>query len=362
MDMEVGNKEVGGGEDNSMDTESNTTMRPKAADFFDDVDANDIEGDSSSLSNQGNQYNSNNEGSNLNRKSSRWSEAGPVGEGRASTSITSSISASISEAPKPKPLLQHFGNKIVRKQADNYDASINTSSIREGKSTNSGHYDPRSRQSKKHQHHDTVSEPIYKRLQVGDSIMALYRGDGNYYLAVVRAVIHGGYWSANYDVEYEGYGGEMGNVSWQEVQELSKDNRNSNSSSSSSSVYMEGEMGEDENDGESKAVGEEGDRKRGRGGEIDSAIVERFMRRDAFGRDINRSGSERKIDRSTVSKVSNYHVLLGPIQHKDSIIIITHIILLLTNYLFHFFSFFLCFLCFLLFYILGVKGWDRWTN
>ena len=63
-------------------------------------------------------------------------------------------------------------------------------------------------------------EPLYKSLKVGDSVNAKY-SDGKYYLAKIRAVIHGGYSCAKYDVEYINFkSSHLQNLSWKDIKSI----------------------------------------------------------------------------------------------------------------------------------------------
>jgi hypothetical protein len=67
-------------------------------------------------------------------------------------------------------------------------------------------------------HSDSL--PLYKRVKVGDSVLARY-SDGRYYEATVHAVVHGGYPSAQYEVRFSNYS-DIHLVSWKDLQ-LSRD-------------------------------------------------------------------------------------------------------------------------------------------
>lgn len=61
--------------------------------------------------------------------------------------------------------------------------------------------------------------PLYKRLKTGDSVQVKYSGDGKYYAALVKSVVHKGFASAKYDVEFKGYTGAAAieTVSWRDI-------------------------------------------------------------------------------------------------------------------------------------------------
>eukprot|EP01038_Epipyxis_sp_PR26KG_P009144 gene9144-12333_t len=64
----------------------------------------------------------------------------------------------------------------------------------------------------------TSNLPLYKILKSKDHIIAQY-SDGNYYPAIIKSVIHGGYLSAAYDIIFDGYS-TIENISWKDVKSL----------------------------------------------------------------------------------------------------------------------------------------------
>lgn len=68
------------------------------------------------------------------------------------------------------------------------------------------------------------SLPLFKRLKAGDRVMAKYSLDGKYYEASIKKVVHKGYPSAQYDVQYTNYD-TIEAVSWRDVFELEDEER-----------------------------------------------------------------------------------------------------------------------------------------
>jgi hypothetical protein len=64
---------------------------------------------------------------------------------------------------------------------------------------------------------DNVEDaPMFKRLKSRDRVMARYSADNQYYPAVVRAVMHGGFSSAQYDVLFDGFQ-ELYTLGWADI-------------------------------------------------------------------------------------------------------------------------------------------------
>jgi hypothetical protein len=66
----------------------------------------------------------------------------------------------------------------------------------------------------------TADAPLYKRFKVGDTVIAYFAGDGQFHKADIVSVMHGGYHSAQYDVQYHGYT-EKATLSWTDMKPYS---------------------------------------------------------------------------------------------------------------------------------------------
>jgi hypothetical protein len=99
-------------------------------------------------------------------------------------------------------------------------------------------------------HSDETKQPLYMLLKVGDSVLSRY-SNGNYYQAVVKSVTHGGYPSAQYDVEYPNYFNERQTVSWKNLLPTEEDETkrlSGNKRSRISSDPLKDEYGRDRRD------------------------------------------------------------------------------------------------------------------
>ena len=66
----------------------------------------------------------------------------------------------------------------------------------------------------------STDAPLYKRLAVGDTVYAFFAEDGQFHKANIISVMHGGYHSAQYDVQYHGYPDKT-TLSWTDLQPFS---------------------------------------------------------------------------------------------------------------------------------------------
>ena len=195
--------------DNYLATKSNISgcgagRRPMAIDFFGDVESmNSSNIPILKVSSEAPFIDRNNSSNNFN---SSYSNINSINSNSSSNSINSDINSNHNNSNSiSNSNIQH---DVTRPNYDGefYKRDDESNNKTDGTAAGGGKI------------HYSSSRPIFKRIKAGDDVQALYKVDYKYYPAIVKSVIHGGFTSANYDVEYIGYN-ECGNVSWRELRE-----------------------------------------------------------------------------------------------------------------------------------------------